>query len=79
MAVVGTLNIVLFTDRRDGCIKSPSVLLVLLVTGHFSVKIDFTQFRKYRSLCNRQVKHIGAEHLLFFRKGMSFSLQRREK
>ena len=37
------------------------------VTGHFSVKIDFTQFRKYRSLCSRQVKHIGVEHLLFFR------------
>ena len=35
--------------------------------GHFSVKIDFTQFRKYRSVCNCQVKHIGVEHLLFFR------------
>ena len=36
--------------------------------GHFSVKIDFTQFRKYRSLCNRQVKPIGVEHpALFFR------------
>ena len=37
------------------------------VTEHFSVKIDFTQFRKYCSLCSRQVKHIGVEHLLFFR------------
>ena len=33
---------------------------------HFSVEIDFTQFRKYRCLCNRQVKHIGVEHPLFF-------------
>ena len=40
---------------------------IAIVTGHFSVKVDFTQFRKYRSLCNRQVKHIGVEHLLFFR------------
>ena len=31
------------------------------VTEHFSVKVELTQFRKYRSLCNRQVKHIGAE------------------
>ena len=37
------------------------------VAGHFSVKIDFTQFRKYRSLCSREVKRIGVEHLLFFR------------
>ena len=36
------------------------------VTGHFSVKVDLTQFRKYRSLCYRQVKHRGVEHLLFF-------------
>ena len=34
--------------------------------GHFSVKVDFTQFRKYRNLCNRHVKHIGVEHPLFF-------------
>ena len=40
---------------------------LLSVTGHFSVKEDFTQFRKYRSLCSRQVKPIGVEHLLFFR------------
>ena len=41
---------------------------LLSVTGHFSVKINFTvQFRKYRSLCSRQVKPIGVEHLLFFR------------
>ena len=37
------------------------------VTGHFSVKVDFTWFRKYRSLCNCQVNHVGVEHLLFFR------------
>ena len=37
------------------------------VTTNFSVKIDFTQSRKYRSLCNRQVKHIGVGHPLFFR------------
>ena len=37
------------------------------VTGHFSVKVDLTQFRKYHSLRNRQVKHIGVEHLLLFR------------
>ena len=42
-------------------------LLRTPVMGHFSVKIDFTQFRKYRSLCNRQVKHIGVDYLLFFR------------
>ena len=35
--------------------------------GTFFSKIDFTQFRKYRSLCSRQVKHIGVEHLMFFR------------
>ena len=39
----------------------------LSVTGHFSVKVDLTQFRKYRSICNRQVQHIRVEHLLFFR------------
>ena len=33
----------------------------------FFSKIDFTQFRKYRSLCGRQVKNIGVEHLLFVR------------
>ena len=39
-------------------------------------KIDFIQFRKYRSLCNRQVKHIGVEHPLFFRKAQKvFSLE----
>ena len=37
------------------------------VTGHFSVKVDFTQFRKYWSLCNRQVKHTGVQHPMFFR------------
>ena len=37
------------------------------ITGHLSVKIYFTQLRKYRSLCNRQVNHVGVEHLLFFR------------
>ena len=37
------------------------------VTGHFSVKVDLTQFKKYRSLCYCQVKHIGVEHLLLFR------------
>ena len=37
------------------------------VTGHFSVKVDLTQFRKYHSLCSHQVKHMGVEHLLFFR------------
>ena len=37
------------------------------VTGHFSVKVDLTQFRKYHSLLNRQVKYIGVEHLLLFR------------
>ena len=37
------------------------------VTRHFSVRIDFTQFGKYRSFCNRQVKHIGVGHPLFFR------------
>ena len=31
--------------------------IMVTVTGHFSVKKDLTQFRKYRSL----------EHLLFFR------------
>ena len=40
---------------------------ILFVTGHFSVKVDLTQFKKYRSLYYRQVKHIGVEHLLFFR------------
>ena len=41
--------------------------LTTFVTRHFSVKKDFTQFRKYRNLCSRQVKPIGVEHLLFFR------------
>ena len=35
------------------------------VMGYFSVKVDLTQFRKYHSLCNRQVNHIGVEHQLF--------------
>ena len=39
----------------------------LAVTGHFSVKVDHTQLRKYRSLCNRQVNYIGVEHLLSIR------------
>ena len=40
---------------------------LLSVTGHFSVKIDFTQFRKYRSVGSHQVKPISVEHLLYFR------------
>ena len=46
------------------------------ITGHFSVKVDLTQLRKYRSLCNCQVNLVGVENLLFFRirTKMSFGL-----
>ena len=42
-------------------------LKMVVCYGTFFSKLDFTQFRKYRSLCSRQVKPIGVEHLLFFR------------
>ena len=38
-------------------------LTSLLFSGYFSVKVYLTQFRKYRNLCNRQVKHIGVANL----------------
>ena len=38
-----------------------------MLRDSFLAKADLTQFRKYRNLCSRQVKHIGVEDLLFFR------------
>ena len=37
------------------------VFFFLIVTGHFSVKVDLTYFRKYCSICNRRANNIGIE------------------
>ena len=39
----------------------------MVLRAIFQKKEDLTQFRKYRSLRNRQVNHIGVERLMFFR------------
>ena len=39
----------------------------MLCYGTFLGKNRFHSVSEYRSLCSRQVKHIGVEHLLFFR------------
>ena len=66
LVVLLALMIMSVTSRRvllpqnplEGKLRLSDVVNGETVTGHFSVKVEFTHFRKYRSLCNRQVNLI---------------------